>query len=358
MSRGNARFVGARADIALKRKCSFSDFDAPPKYARSLQSPPDSSFDVEICHQSLRYDAKGSTPESKEISPVRDDDDIATSIGKFDAAFPSIRLRERLLNLDCATAQNIVDLLAENGYINEQALKILLCTAVKSIVFAPSMFDENGLNLVGDDTYSIFSYADSFRSLTELSFAGIRIQNEDLQHIHHLPSLSVLRLNETGIGNEGVFLLVSLKRTLTKLFLTANYDITNDAVPAILFLINLSFLSILDTGIDMIGLRRLAKHMDEEDHVMDIEIPFTCEAYVDNVTSHYLINPLPPLITNPHICGHLLSAALKRNLEAHAAYNPSIVTSGTRPEMLERLSKILEIRQLDLLVLGMLEGNC
>jgi len=62
-----------------------------------------------------------------------------------------------------------------------------------------------------------------------------------------------------------------------------NPDINNDAVPAIIILERLCFLSILDTGIDMAGLRRLAQHMDESEQIMDIEIPFACEVYVDGM---------------------------------------------------------------------------
>lgn len=57
------------------------------------------------------------------------------------------------------------------------------------------------------------------------------------------------------------------------------------------------------------------------------------------------------------MCSHLTAAVLKRNLEAHAVFNPSILASGTRAEMLLRLTEILKVRQADLLVMGMLNGN-
>ena len=78
-----------------------------------------------------------------------------------------------------------------------------------------------------------------------------------------------------------VFLLVSLKRTLTHLSLAKNPDINNEAVPAILLLSKLSFLSIFDTGIEMIGLRRFAETIFEDNRVIDVEIPSICEAYID-----------------------------------------------------------------------------
>lgn len=76
--------------------------------------------------------------------------------------------------------------------------------------------------------------------------------------------------------------MVSLKRTLTRLSLAKNPDIDNEAIPAILLLSKLSFLSIYDTSIEMIGVRRLAETIFEDNRTMDVEIPFVCEAYVDS----------------------------------------------------------------------------
>jgi hypothetical protein len=160
---------------------------------------------------------------------------------------------------------------------------------------------------------------------------------------------------------------------LTQLSLAKNPNIDNEAVPAILLLSNLSFLSIFDTSIEMIGLRRLAKTIFEDNRTVNVEIPFVCEAYIDStcfgwylyisranfridIHSQYLAFPLPPLITDPQASAQLSLAALTRNLEAHAACNPSILAAGTRPEMVQRLSEILKIRKLDMLVKDMLSG--
>jgi hypothetical protein len=79
-----------------------------------------------------------------------------------------------------------------------------------------------------------------------------------------------------------VFLLLPLKRSLTQLCIAINPQITDDAVPALLLLYKLTFLSILDTSINMPGLRRLARTIYDEDRVIDIEIPIVCEQYVDS----------------------------------------------------------------------------
>ena len=82
---------------------------------------------------------------------------------------------------------------------------------------------------------------------------------------------------------------MSLKRTLTHLSLARNPGINNEAVPAILLLSKLSFLSILDTSIEMIGLRRFAETIFEDNRIIDIEIPFVCETYIDSMCFRWFL---------------------------------------------------------------------
>jgi hypothetical protein len=53
----------------------------------------------------------------------------------------------------------------------------------------------------------------------------------------------------------------------------------------------LSFLTILDTSIDMPGLRQLAQTIYDESRVIDIEIPSACELYVDSASSLQYLHP-------------------------------------------------------------------
>ena len=77
-----------------------------------------------------------------------------------------------------------------------------------------------------------------------------------------------------------VFLLTSLKYSLTTLSIAVNPEINDDAVPALLMLSKLTFLSIVDTSIDMPGLRRIGEVIEKEQRVMDVEIPEACETYL------------------------------------------------------------------------------
>ncbi|KAF6746935.1 hypothetical protein DFP72DRAFT_921612 [Ephemerocybe angulata] len=202
----------------------------------------------------------------------------------------------------------------------------------------------------GNDVLKSLGKPGTFLHLTELLFNGSRIKDFNLVYLHHLPKLSVLNLDNTGIGNEAVYLLVPLKRTLTVLSLAMNPNITSESVPALLLLANLAFLSILGTGVDMDGLRLIAKTILEEGRNIDIEIPCACKDYMDNLGSMYLVHIQPPLVASPDDCSSLSIATVKENLAAHSKQNPRIMASGTRDEMIARLQDLLTKRQMDLVV--------
>ena len=48
----------------------------------------------------------------------------------------------------------------------------------------------------------MFSKPNSFLFLTELTCSGTRLHDFDLIHIHHLPRLAMLMLDNTNISNE------------------------------------------------------------------------------------------------------------------------------------------------------------
>ena len=63
------------------------------------------------------------------------------------------------------------------------------------------------------------------------------------------------------------------------------------------------------------------------------------------------------LVLEPSAVTSLSTAALKRNLMAHAAYDQSLVVEGTKEQMAESLRAFLEVRQADLVVWEVLHGD-
>jgi hypothetical protein len=108
------------------------------------------------------------------------------------------------------------------------------------------------------------------------------LNNTAISNEAYVPSPSYCSFLILHSAQNSVFLLVPLKRSLTQLCIAMNPQITDDAVPALLLLSKLTFLSILDTNINMPGLRRLARTIYDENLVIDIEIPTVCEIYVDS----------------------------------------------------------------------------
>ena len=224
----------------------------------------------------------------------------------------------------------------------------------------------------------VFRKSHNFCSLSILVLEYVPLTDDDLLHIHHLPSLEELNLNHTGVGDTGyaslcrslfflyhlasVFYLVALRHTLTTLKLRGNESITDNALPALLLLSHLRMLGLRGTIISMTGLRRLIPFSDR----LFLDVPADCEAYLDSesrISSHgsalttraalhtqYLLSPVPPLITQPEAVSTLERAALKRNLSAHAAYNSAISTTGSKSVLCTQLIALLERRQGDLAV--------
>lgn len=202
----------------------------------------------------------------------------------------------------------------------------------------------------------MFEKPNSFLFLSELSLSGATLQDYDLTNIHHLPRLSRLWISNTGIGNEGIFHLVALKRSLTELDIALNPRVDDDAIPALITLPKLRFVSLFDTSMRMPGFRRLAvalrSRMDRER--IQVEVPRECEEYLENLQRQYMLHPQPPMITDPAACEELSVSALRRNLAEHAVFNASILTDGSKEEMVERLKRILTRREMDLVARDLL----
>jgi len=194
----------------LKRKSSgtFSDLLAPPKYARSIPSIHDSSFVVEVRRETLGFIGIPSSPEKSPAIGLSGTNnhlpnDVDHLVHQLALALPGIRLEERLRALKSLTPQIITDFLVDHGHLNMHTLDLLRLSNVDRIAFPRSFFNrQNGLNLRGNEIYSVFGKPDAFRTLTRLSFSGTALLDSDIIHFHHLPNLSILLLDEAGIGNE------------------------------------------------------------------------------------------------------------------------------------------------------------
>ncbi|KAH9052289.1 hypothetical protein EDB87DRAFT_1692447 [Lactarius vividus] len=230
------------------------------------------------------------------------------------------------------------------GHLNSRLLELLGKSPITRLNLRSSLASLSPYEL--DDVLQVFRKLHNFRALSILVLEDVPLTDDDLLHIHHLPSLEELNLNCTGICDTGIFYLVALRHTLTTLMLRGNRLVTDNALPALLLLSRLRILGLRDTIISMTGLRRLIPFSD----YLFLDVPTDCEAYIDTLHTQYLLSPLPPLITQPEVASTLELAALKRNLSAHAAYNSAISTTGNKSILCAQLITLLEKRRGDLAV--------
>ncbi|KAK2467283.1 hypothetical protein APHAL10511_000832 [Amanita phalloides] len=285
--------------------------------------------------------------------------DMQKLVEKLDTMFPGIRIKARLNErLKCsASHQTIVDFLAESGHLNANTLELFRASQIASISLSESFNDYNGLNLVSDESFFVFSKPNSYRSLTTLFLDGLCLKIPTLSHLQHLPKLTNLSLFDTGIINEALFHLVPLKYTLTRLNVARNPSIDDDAVPALLKMTKLAYLSIAETSIQMPGARKFVTDLISSGQYIVVDFPHWCHDYVATMESKYLVEIPPPLVSNPLLCSRLSAAALKRNLAAHAAVNRDVSTGGAKKDMVERLKGLLEMRLADLEVRRLIRGT-
>ncbi|PCH42550.1 hypothetical protein WOLCODRAFT_72130 [Wolfiporia cocos MD-104 SS10] len=391
--------AGDPPGVKAKRKKSeslesFSDLMGPPRNERSFQSVNDQSFELSGKVDKIRYwkatmgallspysgEKQNNVPPASGEYTMRDmerrifklEDElygppigtetprgISVLISRLNALLPGIRLKERLYALGTPDHQDIVDLLARGGHLNKYILEMLRMSEIEVLDLTASLMDQEGLNMGAHDLLHVFTKPNSFLFLTELCMNNASLKDLDLTYIHHLPRLSRLWISNTGIGNDAIFHLVALKRTLSELAIEMNPLIDDDAIPALIALPMLWFLSFSDTSIGMPGLRKLAMAMKRRGDYPDLEVPRACEEYINNLHRKYMLFPQPPLIVDPAACATLSPEALRRNLAAHAAFNPDIHADGSASEMAERLANILKTREEDLVVreLGWLSDN-
>jgi hypothetical protein len=79
-----------------------------------------------------------------------------------------------------------------------------------------------------------------------------------------------------------IYHLAALRRTLWHLHLEENPNTNDDAVPPLLCLSKLLFLSLIDTGLRMDGVRRLALSLEEAGRAVDVTVPLACEEYISS----------------------------------------------------------------------------
>ncbi|KAF9450492.1 hypothetical protein P691DRAFT_758159 [Macrolepiota fuliginosa MF-IS2] len=354
-----------------------SDIRGPSKYAKSLPATEEKSFEVRLKRETLDFnlpssrhvdvDLASSSPASSlsslelvdiklptlaEIQLGLQLDELVRFVGEVREAAPGIRIP-----MNTRTSQAAVEYLAENGLLTIRLMRVIgKYPSISKLWLSPSLHENNGLNLGRvPELLPELHVPGLFTGLISLSCDRISLKDDDVMHLHNL-FLRNLSLCYTGISNAAVFLLVSHRQTLLRLLISGNMDIDDRAVPAFTTFEQLEYLKIEVTRISIQGLRDYARHVYQK-RTVHIDVPENCKLYLDNMRYRYFIEIQPPLISDYELVGSLSLVELRKNLAAHAAVDKTIITTGNKADMGERLSRLLKQRMDDMRVKEMLEGS-
>ncbi|KDQ17076.1 hypothetical protein BOTBODRAFT_156441 [Botryobasidium botryosum FD-172 SS1] len=196
---------------------------------------------------------------------------------------------------------------------------------------------------------SAFLVPGGFSYVEEIVLSGVKLVDRSLVRIVNLPRLAILWLDNTGIGDEGVHYLAALEPTLEELLLCDNPRITDAAIPTLSMLVagSLRALNLRATGVGMPGIRALSKCIRDNDALVLVDIPEECEVYLHTLDTQYVVHPAAPLISDPRDVDALPTRALRINLQTHALQNTDISWQGTRRDLIDRLTTLLERRRDD-----------
>ncbi|EKM57872.1 uncharacterized protein PHACADRAFT_206742 [Phanerochaete carnosa HHB-10118-sp] len=267
-------------------------------------------------------------------------------ISRLDKLLPGVRLTTKLSKV--VSHQDIIDILCSNGFVNTRVLDAFRTSEVEFLDLTTSLAEEDGLNMDARDILKVLAKPNSFLFVHEINLSGTTLRDSDIACLHHLPRLARLWLQDTGVTNQAVFLLLPLKRCLQELDIAYNPDINDDVIVAFDMLSRLSYLKLLGTSITIAGVRRLTTYLRRRGYAMALEVPASCEDYLRQLHLKYISHPGPPLITDPKAAQNLTPTALSRNLAAHAAVNPDIPTKGSKAFLANQLGELLENRRADL----------
>ncbi|KIP11012.1 hypothetical protein PHLGIDRAFT_491810 [Phlebiopsis gigantea 11061_1 CR5-6] len=273
---------------------------------------------------------------------------LKTLVSRLEILLPGIRLRDKLAQ--AAGHQEIADVLCLNGCLGTRVLNVLRTSEIEFLDLVPSMAETDGLNLDTHDMLKVFAKSNSFLFLNEINLCGVTLRTSDVMNLHHLPRLARLWLKNTSVGNEAIFLLLPLKRSLLELDVSENLAINDDVVVAFTMLSKLRYLAFAGTSVTMEGIRLLASSLGPHRHDMEVEIPEACKEYLDNMNTKYIVSPDPLLVTDPQIVQSLSTLEIIENLTAHSTINSEIPVEGPRLLLIKQLKEILQTREADLQV--------
>ncbi|KAL7276272.1 hypothetical protein RUND412_000738 [Rhizina undulata] len=366
--------------VLNKRKRTADDLPpptAPPTTRRALReknpnpSSSEGSFLRSDKGDSVYIEKKNGKPKSKlgnESFVVADiDNEAATSLLKA-SAIPGNPIYEKLRKelvakdfnellrlLRSESVNEAANLIDKKGAWSPELVEIFRDTNIETFDLSSpaSPFGTFIPHIPPARTLEVFFQQNTFLNLKSLNLRNTPINNDDVALLRLLPALVNIDLTNTGIDTQALHHLVCHRHNLKIMHIAHNSGIDDDARVALSAFRHLEALYLRGTSFTMPGLRLLAtKHLADSCRLMSI--PAGCIEYLNNRTDKYALEIPSGYVQDASLVGSLTAPNLKRNLELHAKFNKDVVITGGKADMVGRLVGLLQARNADERIVGLL----
>lgn len=195
-------------------------------------------------------------------------------------------------------------------------------------------------------TLQVLFQQHQFSALTVITFRNTPLLNDDLASLRLLSSLADIDISGTGVGTQSLHHLVCHRHSLKKLNLSHNSSIDDDSRVALSALPHLSALYLRGTSFTMPGLRRLVSN-DLHKSCRLLSIPAHCIDHLNTRKERYMVDIPTGYVQDPTQVAAMTMPNLKKNLELHSKVNKDVQVTGTKVELVNRLTVILSNRRAD-----------
>jgi hypothetical protein len=194
-----------------------------------------------------------------------------------------------------------------------------------------------------------FLRQDCFNNLSTLVLSRVKLSLEDISYLRLLP-LATLDLAACGITTFHLLHLATHAPTLERLNICSNPGVDDDARVPLSALTKLKSLSFRDTSITLPCIRLLVYRVPSECRFMTV--PSSILEYLNSNRRRYSTRIPDFYASDPRQIPDMTVEVLKKNLELHKKVNRDIVVTGSKAEMVARLTSILCNRIADEKVAG------
>lgn len=185
----------------------------------------------------------------------------------------------------------------------------------------------------------------AFAQLLRLDISHVSLSLHDISLLRLLPRLSSLDISSTNATNHHLLHLATHEGSLRDLNVSGNAAINDDCRVPLTVLSKLQTLHLRGTGVTVPCLRLLAYALPIDCRF--VTLPLHCLKFLNNRHRHYCTAIPAGYVEDPRKVLNLTLPMLKKNLELHKKANADILTTGSKVDLVDRLSSLLCARVAD-----------